>query len=318
MSINYIKISELLTDETKFRAVIYKIHESVTPVIDKLFNGWQVSEEMYNYITAVSKAMPKAKFAPHSVEWVSMPGDSYRRVNKFAVYMDEFPYALGFVGHGDFSVNGNNRAYMVESRKIKNTKYSSRRDQYYMQMTTDLKKAIKNASTYLTPYSIKELACVTYRSFSRNVERVKEDVGGLHHKITRPVRDNTSTIIAEMKNLMAQNVTFVTEEFKNLAEVLVDTLNEQEEERKRHVFGMYVRIKIIGTDTYAEVYKVYDVKNNVYNIKDDGSAPTTVLLSDLDSDLAGNIAVLNMLEDGQYVPRVGYKVDNNTYWLERV
>jgi len=318
MSMQYIKISELLTDETKFKTDIYKTHESVTPVIDKLFNGWHVSEEMYNYMTAVSKAMPKAKFAPHQVEWVSTPGDSYRRVNKFAVYMDEFPYSLGFVGYGDFSVNGNSRAYMVESRKIKNTKYSSRRYQYHMQITTDLKKATKNASTYLTPYSIKELAQVTYRAFSRNVERVKEEVDGLPHNITRPIRDKTSAIIAEMRNLMAQNVTFVTEEFKTLAEVLVDTLAEQEEERKRHVFGMYVRIKNIGTDTYAEVYKVHDVKNNAFSIKDDGSPPTTVLLSDLDGDLAGNIAVLNMLKDEQYVPRVGYKVDSNTYWLERV
>jgi hypothetical protein len=306
------KITEIKTiEEEKF-----KNQDVFDPTNAEHFNGWKVSKEMFDYLNALATIMPKAKFAPYNVGWIR--GSTEKQICKFAVYMDDFPYALGFVGHGSFSVKGESLAYMVESRKIKNTKYSSRRDQYYMQMTTDLKKAVKNASTYLTPYSIKELAHFTYEEFARNVERVKDSVNELHHKITRPIRDKTSVIIAEMKNLMAQNVTFVTEEFKTLAEVLVDTLAEQEEERKRHVFGMYIRIRNIGTDTYADIYKVHDVKNNVYRIRDDGSLPTTTLVADLDPEIAGNIAVLNMLQDEQYVPRVGYKVDATTYWLERV
>lgn len=305
------KITELKTEEEKFKG-----QGVFDPTNAEYFNGWKVSKEMFDYLNALTKAMPKTKFAPYNTEWFN--NGCERQICKFAVYMDEFPYALGFVGHGFFSVKGGSRAYMIESRKIKNTKYSPHRDQYYMQMTTDLKKAVKNASTYLTPYSIKELAHFTYRAFSRNVEKVKDDVDGLHHKITRPIRDKTSVVIAEMKNLMAQNVTFVTQEFQDLAKIFVDTLAEQEEERKRHVFGVYVRIRNIGTDTYADIYKVYDVKNNLYSVKDDGSSSTTTLVADLDPEIAGNIAVLNMLQDEQYVPRVGYKVDATTFWLERV
>jgi hypothetical protein len=305
------KITVLKTEEEKFKG-----QGVFDPTNAEYFNGWKVSKEMFDYLNALTKAMPKTKFAPYNTEWIN--GGFERQICKFAVYMDEFPYALGFVGHGIFSVKGGSRAYMIESRKIKNTKYSPSRDQYYMQMTTDFKKAIKNASTYLVPFSIKELAHFTYRAFSRNVEKVKDDVDGLHHKITRPIRDKTSVVIAEMKNLMAQNVTFVTQEFQDLAKIFVDTLAEQEEERKRHVFGVYVRIRNIGTDTYADIYKVYDVKNNLYGIKDNGSPSTTTLVADLDPEIAGNIAVLNMLQDEQYVPRVGYKVDETTFWLERV
>jgi Na+/phosphate symporter len=232
--------------------------------------------------------------------------------------MDEFPYALGFVGHGDFSVNGNSKAFMVNSRKIKNTKYSSRRDQYYMQMTTDLKKAVKNASTYLTPYSVKELATLTYRQFAREIERVKDNVEAQRHKLTRPIRDNTNVIVTEIKNLMAQNVKFETEEFKALASSILEALAEQEEERKRKVFGIYVRIRNVGDNTYVDMHKVHDVKTNLHTMRDDGSPSTTVLLSELDAEIAGSVAVLNMLEDGHYVRQVGYKVDATTYWLERV
>ena len=43
----------------------------------------------------------------------------------------------------------------------------------------------------------------------------------------------------------------------------------------------------------------------------------TYTMDELPEDLKGSIAVLNILEDGQYVPEVGRRVDEEHFWLER-
>ena len=44
---------------------------------------------------------------------------------------------------------------------------------------------------------------------------------------------------------------------------------------------------------------------------------TTYSMDELPEDIGGAISVLSILEDGQYVPRVGQKVDDTTFWIER-
>jgi hypothetical protein len=315
MALTIFKVSDLHERASQYQKYT---NESANPNI-KVFNGWAVQKETFDYLTEISKVMPKLKFLPARACWYSYEnGDSIRVIHNFSVYMDEFPYGLGFVGYGNFGVKSSNDVYMVNSRKIKNSKYASHRDQYHMQMTTDFKKAVKLACTYIVPYTIKELAQASYRDFSRNVEREADRINTMAYKLAAPIRDDVRTIITEVKNLIAQGVVFETEAFKNIAGSLMDTLAEQEEERKRGVFGVYARVRTVGEYTYVDTYKAYDVKSNTYEAKDDGSPPTTCLLSELDAELAGNIAVLNMLEVGNYVPRVGYRVDTNTFWLERV
>jgi hypothetical protein len=40
-------------------------------------------------------------------------------------------------------------------------------------------------------------------------------------------------------------------------------------------------------------------------------------VEDLPEDIAGKIAVLQILNDEQYAVRVGYKYSNNIFWIER-
>jgi hypothetical protein len=40
-------------------------------------------------------------------------------------------------------------------------------------------------------------------------------------------------------------------------------------------------------------------------------------MSDLPEDIVKSISVLSILNDKQYVPRVGQKIDEYTYWIER-
>ena len=56
----------------------------------------------------------------------------------------------------------------------------------------------------------------------------------------------------------------------------------------------------------------WDVKMNTT-----GTQALTYLVNELPQDIAGQIAVLNILEDDGYVANVGMKIDDSTYWVER-
>jgi hypothetical protein len=66
---------------------------------------------------------------------------------------------------------------------------------------------------------------------------------------------------------------------------------------------------------YADVEELSDVRS-----KRDAefvSPPTTYLASELPEHILNGVSVLNILQDGQYVARIGQKIDNETFWLER-
>jgi hypothetical protein len=281
------------------------------------FEGFNVDNNFLVFLQHIKKAMPKLKFAPCGAHgFIDKNGVQTRVVSMFNAYMDEFPFVFGSVGYGDFSVgSGCKISYMVKSRRIENSKYSPMRDQYNMIMSTDVKKSVKNACKFIVPFTTKEIAGHSYREFANNLYNVKELSESKLRRATSNVLKH-DTIVMEVKNLISQNVSFATEEFKKFASAMFDIIAEQEEERKRNVFGIFVRVRNVGEDTYVDMYEAKDVKRYPMNMQD-SSPPTTKLLSELDSELTGNIAVLNILNDKQYVPRVGYKVDNSSFWLER-
>jgi hypothetical protein len=53
------------------------------------------------------------------------------------------------------------------------------------------------------------------------------------------------------------------------------------------------------------------------NSKLRGSQPTTYYADELPEEIAGRVSVLNILEEGQYVARVGQKIDETTFWIEK-
>ena len=70
---------------------------------------------------------------------------------------------------------------------------------------------------------------------------------------------------------------------------------------------------------YPRVHVVKGVSNARQDLRFDieKSVETSYSIDELPEDLAGKIAVLNILNDEQYAVRVGYKYDNNIFWIER-
>lgn len=285
------------------------------------YEDYPAPKEMVEYLTLLKQYMPMAKFYPAEISRTNSTNangqySSWFLIDEFSVYMDNYPFDLGRVGYRDYSASGDvGLSYGVYSRKINNAKYKTTSDQYYMMMSADLKKAVKNASKYVVPYTHKELAQAFYERLHGNVEQVYMDKQAKMQNVASEITRNTKGILAELLHLKSLGVQFKTEAFIKASEMVEEAVLEQQEEEKRNVTGVFVRFRTVGDEMYVDVLEAEDIRKN-YRMKN-SSQPTTYLMSDLPDDIAGSISVLNILQDGQYVARVGQKVDDTTFWIER-
>jgi hypothetical protein len=283
------------------------------------FHDYPVRAELKNFAEAVEKAMPNVKFYPRDIDRIVAPDHQYWQVTEFAVYMDDYPFAFGQINFGNNAVKGDGDTYGVYSRKIQNAKYGTHRDQYHMQMTVDLKKAVKLALTYLVPFTHKELAKAHYEDLHVHVARHKEKADNLLGSVASPIRGNNMALLAEIQHLMKQGIEFKTPEFKEVAGKIDEVVDNYHKELARKISAQFVRFRQVGEDTYADVQEVQGVRDTrwVERAHFTSDVPTTYHINELPADISGQVSVLNILADEQYVPYVGQKIDDKTFWIER-
>lgn len=293
------------------------------------FDGMPVVPEFAEFLTELSRSMPHVKFYPHDMyretRYVPIttadhvPGTenkSFYLVDEFLVYVDEYPFELGRVNYRNNSASPSSsaRTYGVYSRKIDNAKYAPHRDQRSMVMSTDVKKAIKACRTYLVPYTHSEMATVLYKRVQEKIESTAQEAENKVWKLANSI--GRTDMVAEIQNLVAQGVTFKTEAFNLVASEITGLMADAKEEKARHVCAAFVRVRTTDGFTYVDVQEAKDVRKN-YSRPIFTEQLTTYPMDELPEDIAGAISVLSILEDMQYVARVGQKVDDTTYWIER-
>jgi hypothetical protein len=293
------------------------------------FEGVPVEKELLEFATGVQKIMPKIKFYPNTfvLRNVSVNDEngvyqttrSMRVCDELFAYMDDFPFDLGRVGWGDNAVKSGEPSYAVYSRKISNAKYATHRDQHHMIMTKDMGKAVKNASKYLVPYTTRELAQAFYEPIHNNVSKVLEQVKHKMYNGAREVSNAHMSILQEIRFLKKQGVEFTTPEFRELAGKVDQLIEDYEEQEKRQVSAFFVRFRQVGDSTYADLQEVFDVRDIRWDVKMNTTNAQAVSypVNELPQDIAGQIAVLNILENDGYVANVGMKLDDSTFWVER-
>ena len=106
------------------------------------------------FLEALAKKLPTCKFSPYGSNKQSL-----------YVYLPSDLYALGWVGYNDYRIEGEgtHKTIAVYSHTITNEKYSSYSFQHHTLMSTNPKRALKNALAHLRPYTVKELNdCFVY------------------------------------------------------------------------------------------------------------------------------------------------------------
>jgi hypothetical protein len=278
--------------------------------LEEMTHGAETRSHLAMFATEVAKAMPHVKFA--------RSGGHGREIHRLHVYMPNQEYTLGQIGRGDFSINGCTTTYMVFSRNIKNGKIQSWRDQHNMVLSEDLKRAVKNALRYLTPMSCYEIARESYDEFrgglSSAIARVKDDFENLSRACM--VR---RTFEAEFRNLLAQNVTFITPEFQGAAAQFITASTDAQVASMRKVGALFVRIRNMGIADggMAEIITFRQNLIDMYTMPSmGGNAPVLMEMSALSDELQAKLATLSMMPLNTYAEGLGVKAADNLYWVE--
>lgn len=323
-----VKVHEWLTADIYTRRTERAKEQVTKDGWQHTFDGMAVLQETKEYLEELSKVMPNLKFVAwedDSVVYSKTRADGVVETHRayviksFLACADESPFALGYISYGDHAVDrASDLTYAVQSRRIANPKYAYHRDQHHMMMTKDLKKAIKLAKAFLTPYTTGEMATAMYEEIHNNTGRELERTKRQMMDTLDPINYNKEVIIAELLNLMRQNVEFTTPQFKDIAKVLQDRVEIYKEQADRQVSALFVRLYSVGSDTYVDVKEARDVRKTGFAkdaLKD--TELKTYLLADLPEDITHSIASLNILTNNQYVTNVGMKIDDRHFWVER-
>ena len=276
------------------------------------FNGVPVPYMFMLYMEEMTKAMPHVTFQPRC--------DGAEYVTQFYAVVDNNPYALGSVGWGDISINKNGTSGpWVRSRKISNGKFNPHRDQHHMVAPKDTKKAVKEARKYLVPFTNEEIIYYMYDDVRdeaiKHIDTSSQKAVDLCKRYARSWGVHAE-FMEEMKHLKDSGVRFATNYFHDAMRDIDEAYAEWMEVRKyapamtfvKIDEGEYPRIHVVrGTDNMREASRFHTAHavSNSYSVED------------LPEEIAGKIAVLQILNDKQYAVRVGYKYSNNIFWLER-
>lgn len=276
------------------------------------FEGVPVeSAELQEYMGELVKAMPHITFHPRAES-------TYAK--KFYAVMDEYPFALGAVGYGDVSISkkGTNKPFVV-SRKIKNEKFASHREQYYAVSPNSIAKAVKEARKYLAPYTNAEIIFYMYEKVRdeavKHIDTSSAKAQDLCRKYARGWGVE-ARFMEEMKHLKDSGVKFATDFFNDAMRDIDAAYAEWMEVRRYAPAMTFVRIEP-GEYPRVHVVRGTDNMRDALKFHVDHAVESSYGIEELPEDIAGKVAVLSILKNDQYAVRVGYKYDNNIFFIER-
>lgn len=278
-------------------------------------DGIPVSQRVYDFAMALRKAMPGVKFGIcDSSLNIEKSGK-----NELWVYYPGHEYCLGFIGHGDYSINEVNNVYAVYSRKVANRKINLRHKQHNMLQSANMDKAIKNAKRALLPYTNQEIATQSITTFAASLREVVSEAENEALAYIHKCR-NDEVMIRELRHLIALDVKFVTPEFQAAATQFLTSEAEAREKKTRLHGAYFVRMYERPNGTHVDILTFSRTIREVSSWNNKHQQPveqTTLQLENLPKDIELKIATLSMMDVGTYVPLVGLKASTTSFWIER-
>jgi len=259
--------------------------------------------EIRDFILALFEAVPDFKF--HAIGSITRTSCD--------VYLERSPYYLGKLAWNKYE-----NKYVVESRHITNNKYSQYNDDHHRVMTGSLKKAVKNAKTYLRAASTEDIMHINLQSarnkFSDTCNNARRDMIAAQSQVLGSsigvLKDHAElTLIQELKSLVKQGHVFDSTTFADN----FNTFCEKEAELEQ----------VIAEQTYPTfVYSHNPFGEHVFDVIQGGeyssdSTPMVQYNKDtLPEYIIGRLAVLQIVEDDNYVEGVGYRIDGSKFYLQ--
>ena len=286
-------------------------------------NGVMIRPELKEFIDKIRQTYKfyEVGFTRHcQTTWVSGLCDVFEEA---VFYVPNEMFARGAIGYGTgFGASGrkseDKAEYMVYSRLISNSRYRSDRKQKNMVRTDNLDKALRSAYKYLQPYSLNEVAEVSRSELAWNMRRLAEgkkyESSGTYNAIT-----DRKLLVNELQALVQSGYKFVSEEFASNVGTYFQQMKEYQEKYTKPVNAYFVLFRNDHNDEpIVEVTECFNVREGDEGGRRTYGEKVVLKQEDLPIDIAGKVAVINMTEQDRYVEGVGMKVNDTSFWIERV
>jgi len=279
-------------------------------------DGYPVTERIYVFCTAYRLSSPHVKFfgsADNARDTLYAP-DGQRDENgrirlvghvftDMFVYTDSSEYIMARVMYDSESGFG------IEAHKIVNKRFSDSNAGYRKLWSEDVRRAVKNANTFVTPWS---LAVVAGRSSGNFASHSKRPLSNAESRLTKLGRLDGLMLAQEIINLSKQGVQFLSAEVQEFANNAQEYLDEYNALKRYKGDAVFVSIRILKNGS-----QIADIGHaNAYDFRRDDMTFKSEPVESLDPDFAGKLAALSMVEVGKYIENIGYRVTEQSFWIE--
>ena len=291
-----------------------KTEEASNPEHNTMDHVRSTRTRLYEFFTEVKKVKP-------SIQPI-VAG------NKIYLHFKGDPYIAAWIGYGNFQDAGSgDKTYAVCAPSVENNRYDVHREQHYMRMSINLKKAVGFTSTFTRPYKALTIAEINLRDvgnaagmshgeLSNKVDEMRATLFG------RSYSSSVTPVMAEMKHLVASGYSFIDKKLEAEAHEFFELQRKQQASATLNKNLAATAVICMGTTLKGE-QKFETVRCN-----DMGSYNREVLrethqyyigTDKIPDEIKDKVAVLSMMEHGEFVDEVGMRIcDEIVYVMDTV
>jgi len=288
----------------------------------EIYEGIVTTPEVIAFAKELRKKHPDYKFGINTDCEISLRLHA-RLYHELWVYREGEHYALGRIGYrytgtklSRHRTSGDEpKLWFVVSRKIENNKYSDTRWQYNAQMSKDFDKIVKASEKYLRAYAAHEVSDLTKEEFTlrmrSTLSTAERDLRNTQHSGA----DLTSgEWVTEFRTMLAKGYEFAYPKVRDKVQEIVMRYDEAATLKARPISGYHIQTSAPKWgDTEQHVY--ITEYNRLQTGSPDALPPVRYAVSSLPEDIRGKLAVVMMLTDGKHVDGVGYRINEDQYWV---
>jgi len=270
----------------------------------RLFSDSEDNDKWDEFLLGLMEKLPTCKFAR-----------DLKNHRKVYVYLPSDLYAMGWVGCNDYRIEGSGTNTLgVYSHTITNDKYASHNDQHHMLMSTNPKRAIKNALSHLRPYTPRELNnCFAYPV----VRKVRDVNDENREKVTKAEGAITRhpQLQAELRAMVASGYQFVDADFSSKVTAFLNEFDEYALSTPA-VHMYFVRAYMLNDQQLFDVTFLENA-HNTWDYKVSNEPAERYTSDTLPEHLSGKLSVLMMCELDEYVDGVGIRMNDGVFYVNQ-
>jgi hypothetical protein len=260
----------------------------------------------------------------------------YHARNNVYVYMPGQVYTIGNIGYADYNISEGSTirySYRVTSPHVKNYKYRAGSSARTWALSTNLDRAIRNAKTYLRPYSVADIAGITCDGMAQAMGSAKSEysttVWRAFHDIEEDLeRRESSVLFSELRHLLETGHEFINDGVEKLIKTAADALDIRSTVATTQTnIALVFAVPSAIHNAPPEVTVIRggklslddNIRHNVYTIfNNEGHVRGNTEkypLNELPEELHGKVSVLNMVDNGKFVEGVGYRINEQVMYV---